>query len=125
MVTRWVFYDPVTTDSYTVPINPNSGGTPALQKTITFANTAGPNGNVLMMEGRDTPKTMSVSGIILNQAHLDAFTTWFDKRYQIQITDDLSRTFSVYITNFTPQRVRAASRPWKHTFNMTYTILDW
>ncbi len=71
MVVRWKFDDPVTFDSYTVPVNPNKGGTPTFNKSLNFSNTAGPNGNVLAFEGRDAVREMQVSGTILEQSHLD------------------------------------------------------
>lgn len=125
MVVRWIFTDPVTLDTYTVPINPNDDGTPSSNKTINYSNTSGPNGNVLMFEGRDQVKEIQISGVILEQAHLDALQSWHDKRYQVTVTDDLGRTFSIYITSFVPKRIRVASNVWKHEYTMTYTILDW
>jgi len=125
MVVRWTFTDPVTTNTYTVPINPNEGGTPPSKKTIKYSATAGPGGNVLMFEGRDSVQEMQISGTILDQAHLDALQSWYDKRYQVSVTDDLGRTFSIYITSFDAKRVRVASNAWKHEYTMTYTILSW
>ncbi len=125
MVVRWIFTDPVTTDTYTVPVNPNKGGTPTRNKNITYLNTAGPGGNVLAFEGRDDTQQIQVSGVILEQAHLDAFNTWFDKRYQITVTDDLSRVFSIYITNFDATRINSRSHPWKHEYTLSYVIIDW
>ena len=125
MVTRWVFYDPVTLDSYTVPINPNDDGTPGLSKNMRYLNTAGPDGSVLAFEGRDNPKETQVKGIILDEAHLDALEEWSNKRYQVQITDDLGRVYQIYITDFAPRRVRARSHPYKHEYTLSFVIVDW
>lgn len=125
MVVRWVLDDPVTLASYTVPVNPNRGGTPSFQKNFNFSNTSGPNGSVLAFEGRDELRRMSVSGTILEQAHLETLQTWAEKRYQLQLTDDLGRTFDIYITGFDATRIRARSHPWKHEYTLNYIIVDW
>ncbi len=125
MVVRWKFDDDVLSTTYTVPINPNSGGTPNFQKSLNVSNTAGPNGNVLVFEGRDAPRQMQVSGVILDQTHLDNLQLWAEKRYQVTLTDDLSRVFSIYITGFEAKRTRAQSHPYKHEYTLSYIIVDW
>lgn len=125
MVVRWIFTDPTDSSSYTFEINPNEGGSPTLKKNVLFKNTAAPNGKTLIYEGRDDPVTFSFSGTLLTQAQLEAFETWYLKRHQIVITDDLGRTFSVYITSFDPKRVRSAHIPWKHTYTVEAISLDW
>jgi len=122
---RWVLTDPVTLEEYEFDINPNEGGTPQLAKNVRYLNTSAPNGRVIAFEGRDDPKEMQVSGTILTQAHLEALQTWYAKRYQISLTDDLGRVYSIYITNFSAQRKRSALHIWKHTYNLSYVIIDW
>ena len=124
-VVRWILTDPVTLDTYEFPINPSDGGSPDYKKNINYVNTAGPSGNVLMFEGRDAPKQYTVTGTILEQSHYEAMITWFNKRYQLTLTDDLGRSFEIYITGFTPRRVRSALYPYKHAYTMAYTELDW
>lgn len=125
MVVKWTFYDGVTLDEYTFDINPNDGGTPNYNKTITYENTAGPGGVTLMFEGRDEPPKLRFSGTILEQDQFDTFKTWFDKRHQIRVTDDLSRQYWIYITKFEARRRRAYSHPWKHDYEIEATILSW
>jgi len=125
MVVRWTFTDDVLSQSYTVPINPNQGGTPNFVKTLTRRNTAGPNGDILTFEGRDQAETLNFSGIIVDEEHLDAFLTWFDKEYQIKITDDLSREYWVYINNFAITRSWMRRSKARHEFTMSCTILNW
>ena len=123
--TAWTLTDPVTLDTYDLTINPNQGGTPSYRKTISFQNTAAPDGKVLMFEGRDEPQQMSVSGVILDEALLNALVTWYEKRYAVTVEDDLGRTFNIYITSFDPKRERSVSHPWRHSYTLEYTILDW
>jgi len=122
---KWRFDDLTDSTSYVFEINPNEGGSPQYKKTIQTSNTAAPDGKTLIFEGRDEPQQLTFSGTILSQAQYDAMVTWFNKRHQIQITDDLSRQFMVYITGFEPKRVRAVHFPYKHTYTVTYTVLDW
>lgn len=124
-VVRWVFDDPVTLASYTFEINPNDGGSPAYRKKFQYENTSAPDGKVIVFEGRDEPKKIEFSGILLTEAELNAFIEWWDKRYQISVTDDLGREFSIVIETFEPRRERARSHPWKHSYSVTATIVDW
>lgn len=122
---RWTFYDPLIPVTYTFEISPNDGGTPSRKKGITYQNTAAPDGKTLIFQGRDDAMTMSFSGTLLSEAQLDAFNTWYDKQHQIRVTDDLSRQFWIFITEFDPKRAFSVSHPWKHTYQVTATILDW
>jgi hypothetical protein len=124
-VVRWVFYDPATAESYTFAINPTSGGSPSYEKTFQYQNTAAPDGKVLVFEGRQAVKKLSFEGKILEQTHYDAFVTWFNKANQIRVTDDLGRTFYIIIEKFDPKRERAVHSPWKHSYTVDASIVDW
>lgn len=121
---RWILTDPVTLDTYDFDINPNDGGEFNETKNITYINTAGPDGRTLAFEGRDSTRQTQVSGTILNEAHLDALFLWSRKRYTIQVTDDLERTFDIYITDFQPKRRRSALYQWKHDYTLTYVLMS-
>lgn len=125
MVVKWLFEDPVTMESYTFDINPNTGGSPAYEKNTLYKNTCAPDGKVVIAEGLDNPQKLSFSGVLLFQEQYDAFVTWWDKRYQVYITDDLGRQFSVEIDTFTPTRERAVHYPWKHSYSVDATIVEW
>ncbi len=123
--TAWELSDSVTATTYELPVNPNQGGTPSYSKNIQYRNTAGPGGKVLMFEGREEAKTIQVSGSILEQTLLDQLVVWYNKRNAIELTDDLGRIFRVYITSFSPTRIRRGTRPYYHEYQMEMTILDW
>lgn len=124
-VVRWTFFDAVTSSTYTFAINPREGGAPERNKQLVYQNTAAPDGKTLILEGRDEVQKLEFSGVILEQAEYDAFNTWYEKRHQVKVTDDLGRQFWVYLTSFKPKRERAASHPWKHTYTVSATILSW
>lgn len=123
-VIRWNFYDPVTLESVDFEVNPNTGGTPDHKKNIQTQATAAPDGGTLLMEGRDQVQQSQFSGTLLTQSQLDMFTSWFNKRHPIRMTDDLNRQFIIYITEYTTQRQRAVHYPYKHTYTVTYLVVD-
>lgn len=124
---KWYFYDSsvATPETYTFDVNPSEGGSPTKQKNLIYKNTAGPNGNVLVFEGRDNVKEFTVSGVLLTEAQYTALDTWYEKRHQVEINDDLGRNFSIYITGLRFTRKRSFAYPWKHEWEMNYIILDW
>jgi len=125
MVHRWIFTDPAVSETYEWAVNPNSGGSPSREKNIQYENTSAPDGKTLIFEGQDRPLQLEWSGVILSQSQYDTLITWFEKRRQIRLEDDLGRTMWIYITAFTPSRRRAVSHPYKHDYNMRATVLDW
>jgi hypothetical protein len=122
---RWTFYDPEMSATYSFEINPNSGGSPDFKRNFTYQNTAGAFGKTLIFEGRGEPQKMELSGTLLTQAQYDAFVTWYLKRNQILMTDDLGRQFWVVIEEFKPTRVRSVQHPWKHTYTISVTVVNW
>lgn len=124
-VVRWVFEDPTTLDSFTFAINPKEGGSPSYQKTLTYQSTAAPDGKVISFEGRDPVRNLEFSGVLFTEEEFDAFVEWWGKRYQVQVTDDLGRTFTIQINSFEPTRRRARAHPWKHDYRVSATIVDW
>lgn len=124
-VVKWIFDDPVTSDQYIFSVNPNAGGDPAYKKNIAQQSTVAPGGLTLLSEGADTPLTLSWSGTIIDLAQHQTFIAWFNRRYQIQLTDDLGRVFMIYITGYTPQRARAANLAYKNTYTMEAIVVSW
>jgi hypothetical protein len=124
MVVRWKFFDPIDDETYVFPVNPNEGGTGDRTKNISQQATAAPEGKTLLFEGRDSPETINLSGVVLEQAQLDAFNTWFDKRHQIRVTDDLGRQYWAYMTRFSATRNRRRSHPWHHSYTMELLVVD-
>lgn len=119
----WVLFDPIANETLSLPINPNSGGSPARRKTLSTRTTTA--GQALYFEGADEPRTFSVQGVILTQDHYEDLDRWVDeKHHQIRVTDDLGRVFWVYLVSFEPERVRKPFNPWYHTYTLQYTELD-
>ncbi len=122
---RWAFEDPNTLQTYVFPVNPSEGGTPSYDKQIQYQNTSAPDGKVISFEGRDQVQPFEFSGVLFTEAELNAFVTWWGKRYQIKVTDDLGREFWIEIRSFKPTRVRAVQHPYKHNYQVSAVIVDW
>ena len=127
MVVRWTFTDNsmATPEVWTVPINPVEQNLTQYSKNITYQNTAAPDGKVLVMEGRQNPRTGSFNGVSLTQEHHDTFISWFEKNDQIEVTDDLGRTFSIIITGYNATRRWSVSHPYRHDYTVDFTVVDW
>lgn len=120
---RWNFTDNVVSQSYNFDVNPNRGGTPSFEKNLSYSST--PAGSPIVFEGRDKPRTFTVSGVLREESQLIALQTWFDKEYQIRITDDLGRQFWIYITDLQFERAQTRRWPFRHTFTINYLEVDW
>lgn len=124
MVVRWSFLDPTDSTTAVFEINPNAGGTPARSVTLTTQNTLAPGGKNIVYEGAEDPLQLQFSGTILTSTMLALMNTWFTKKHQVQLTDDLGRTYMILITKFDPKRVRSPNF-WKHTYDCTAIVVDW
>lgn len=124
-VVKWRFDDLTNSTFVVFDINPNAGGSPQLQKTITTQSTVAPGGKTLIFQGADAVPQITFSGTILTQTQYDLYVTWFNKSHQLKLTDDLGRVTMIMITQFQPQRVYQASRPYYHTFTVTAMIVNW
>lgn len=115
MVDRWVFTDPVTSATYTLPINPNSMTSP-FRKTSKQTLPASPVDGRVRVLSTPQPVDWQFGGVIRAQAHYDALLEWVTKPNPVTITDHLGRTFTVLLTSFEPQdqRARLATK-WTYT----------
>lgn len=125
-VVRWVFHDPSNaTPDHTFAFNPADFTGPSYEKSFVYQATAAPEGRTLVFEGRDTPKKITWNGTVYTQAEYEAMVLWWGKRNQIEITDDLGRTYSVITETFNPKRRKAYHFPWCHDYEASATIVDW
>jgi hypothetical protein len=126
----WTFYDPNLDVTYSLPINPNNEqSSRSVQKSQGFAVAAGRyddpsatpssyNNVTLIYEGPDEINRFSFSGTLYDQTQYNNFVYWSEKTNMIHITDDLDRTFEVYIVSFSTERRRSRKFPWKHNYTM-------
>jgi hypothetical protein len=115
MVQRWVFTDPATSTTWTVPRNPKSMQFPSQPRSLDSlpVNVAG---TVLALE--QTPKKpadIQFSGSLVDQSHHDTLLAWTQRSNAITITDHLSRTWLVLLTGFEPTW-KPGRYPWRGTY---------
>lgn len=120
----WVFTDPYTSDTVTLEVNPKEADSPQLSRQITYASPAAPGSGFVAQEGRQKPQTMSFTGITLSEDQYNVWITWFSKNTPFDITDDLGRTFRVYVTDFKPKRVRSVNFPWRHEYTVDCMVVN-
>lgn len=121
----WKFYDPVTLEEITLEINPKEADSPVMSKNISYQSPAAPGAGVIAQEGRQKPKTMTFTGTTLTEDQYNVWVEWFNKPYQIKLTDDLLRDFWIYITDFQPKRVRSIKYPWRHEYTVNCFVVEW
>ena len=119
----WVFSDPSTGDEYEFAINPLDASVPDSVRNVTTQYTTG--GIPINFEGRPQPGTMSLSGTILSEDHYNAMVDWTRKTKQINVQDDLGRSYWIYITTFNPTRQYVPEYPWRHEYSMEAVVLSW
>jgi hypothetical protein len=126
-VVRWEVYDPDLDETWVFPMNPQSGALPERVKTITEQAVAASDapGAALLFEGQDEPARLGWDGTILTEAFYLAMLTWFEKRRQLQLTDDLGQSWWVYLTKFSPKRMNRHNYPWAMTYSAECIVLDW
>jgi hypothetical protein len=119
----WIWEDATDGTTMVMPINPNDGASPAYQKNLTKKTTSA--GRTLIQEGAPSPQQFDFSGVLLTKAHYDFVLNLWRKRHPLRLTDDLGRTFTVYLESFTPHRKPSrAGYPWKHDYQATAVILE-
>lgn len=122
----WRWEDAVEGMVEIMPINPNEGASPKYAKQLTKTTTTagGTQGQTIIFEGADQPIEFSFSGVILTQAHYDFIYRAWAKRHPVRLTDDLGRTFTIYLESFSPERKRSITYPWRHTYQATAVVLE-
>lgn len=123
MVVRWVFTDPSDSSTWTFEVNPSDENFPGYEKRFVYQHTTAPDGIVLTFEGAAQVRKGSFSGVLTTESEFNTFYSWWDKRNQIQITDDLGRTQTVIIESFKPKRKRSHHHPWMHTYEISYSVV--
>lgn len=125
LTTRWIFHDPGTGDSWTVPINPDSMGNPTPAKGLAFGRNVRSGGRQTTFRQVPKPVEWEFAGVIRTQAHHDNLLAWLNRRGIIEITDHLSRTFEVMLTGFevTERAPTKSGVRWRMRYSMKALLL--
>lgn len=113
--TRWILHDPVTNESWTMPINPDSMTAFGKQRTLKHVRYRYGTTSTQQVPGE---LELDWSGVIRSQVHYDTLLTWAAKTNAILVTDHVGRRFRVYITDFQPTDrapIPRAPKRWRYT----------
>lgn len=124
-VVKWTLYDPVLDSTLTFPINPAEGFLPEREKEFSMEHTTAPNGKFIAFEGAETPIAFNFSGTFLDEASYNFMVTWFNKKYQLRLTDDLGKQYWVYLKKFSPKRRRSSNYRWSFSYDAEAVIINW
>lgn len=123
MTTHWTFTDPITSEVWTVPINPDSMTSP--EKPAKALQVARQGLRVATLETKPTSWSWDFSGAIRTQAHHDALADWAGRDHAVLISTHLGRQYRVFITDFEPAEPPKPSRlPWRMRYTMKTLILE-
>lgn len=121
-VVRWTLWDPVLGTTLEFPINPAQSFLPQREKSFSTETTTA--GQVVAFEGEERPNEFDFSGTFLNETSYNFMNTWFDKRYQLLLTDDLGNEIWIYLKSFLPERKRSSNYPWAFTYKASAMVMD-
>lgn len=131
--TPWQLYDPVTTEEYNWPVNPNEDtGSHNVTRQTGYEVYAGMRqtasgddriDSIVFVTG-DGPSQFSYSGYVYTQEQLEALEDWANRDYDVILTDDLGRQFSIIIDNFELKRTRFRNKPYKHSYTLSGFVLE-
>jgi hypothetical protein len=124
---KWKLYDPEEDQYFSFEYNPSKDdGSFALNKSTAYQVNAGSyrdNSNRdnianIIFESHKEVKKFSFSGNIYNKDEFDRLELWFSKKYDLILTDDLNRNFRIYVSSFSPSRIRSRQFPYKHSYTV-------
>ena len=122
---RWSFTDPLTSDYWEFPINPNAMDPPhrALNLTPGARNATVPTqemkntGVARVLQGKRQPLEWTFAGNIRTRDQYMQLRHWTHKRRRILVTDHFGRTWSILLQNLTYTEQRPTPRAgWKFTY---------
>ena len=127
VVLRWVFLDPSSGETYTVPRNPDAMTSPFPQRTLTSKFTSALDGQALLLEGSPTLANWQFSGTVQDAAHYEALRHWCnDIGGRVTITDHYGRDIVCVLSQFAPVPVRnlVKGKYWDHTYQINATVVS-
>lgn len=115
---RWILDDLVAEETWTMPINPDSGSAFPRRRAFSVGGGYRRDGRERLFEQKPRAEEFNWSGVIRSQAHYDALLAWASKSNAVTVTDHLGRQLRVYITGFEPvdrKPTRRLATRWRYT----------
>ena len=124
-VVRWVLKDTSTLVEWTMPINPDTMGSPFRGRRMKFARGDRLDQRVRAFSGARQAHEWEWTGVIRSKEHYDSLVEWAEKSVAVDVTDHLGRTFRVFLVEFVPvDRKPNAHVPWRLRYTMKALILE-
>lgn len=123
-MSRWVLTDPATSETWTMPINPNAMTSPFPSKNLSHAYGV-LRGSERAQSFLHPPALVQWEwrGVIRSQEHHDTYLHWAAKSSEVHVTDHLGRTWEVLITAFEPEdRKPTARTEWRMRYAVRAVI---
>lgn len=125
MVVRWKFFDPILDQEFVFTFNPSEVSLPSYEKNITSRQTTASDGKAILFESQANVLEIGFNGVLFEESDYDWFLTWFNKKYQVKLTDDLGNEFWCYLTSFSSDRRRSFHHDWCMDYKAKAVIVDW
>lgn len=131
--TAWQFIDPVTSDTYSLPVNPHTdSGSHAYTRSVGWQVQAGMRQTSfgedvidnIIFETNVDQGTFNYQGNVYNLEQYDEMILWMEKGYPFELHDDLGRGFLIYPQTYSLDRVRSRQNPYKHSYTFSGIILE-
>lgn len=120
MTVRWTFTDMATSETLTLPWNPNKMTSPFLDNLTDRGAISPIDGESRSKRKKSPPKDWSFGGFIRTQAQHDLMLDWGLRSSLMHVTDHLGRTIACrFQTVVIDEKKPSALKPWK----FEYTIL--
>lgn len=124
-MSRWILTHVDTSETWTMPLNPNKMSSPHQDRSIqtsygTRQGTQRLRGFVTATEAKE----WTWSGVIRTKEHYDKLEEWAKKTGRVRVTDHLGRVFEVFIQEFIPEDRQPNKKvSWRLTYQMTTLLL--
>jgi hypothetical protein len=130
----WVLTDPITSETYSFPVNPYAdGGSFNINKTIAWSSASGLHQNsadnteissIVHANGVEVER-FSFTGKTYSLTDYDDLRSWVNKDYEVMLTDDLGREFMVLFERIQTERIRGSgARSERLSYTLTGFITD-
>ena len=112
--------DPESPEVFQFPINPNEFEPPGRQARIVTEMGTSPSGQAIFFQGRDQISHGRMSGIVNSEQFYNDLSTWADKWYVLELTDDQSRTWDIIIQSISWTRIRRANNQSRFDYTIDF-----
>lgn len=120
---RWKFTDLKTSQEHTLEVNPHDRDR-ELQKNFSTRRAVAPDGQAIIFQGEDALEEQTWTGKLHTQEQYEDLVDWYRRPVEIQVIDELARTWKVYIQRLSLKQAPWVTHPWRHEWTMTVLISD-